>query len=660
MNNREGVLIVLFSCFLCLVSLAQNQNLTVQSLVGTHIDTILQNHLVGEGVEISNGRFNNHAGSLNTAQLGIFNRNGFTSFPLETGLVMTTGNVQEASGPNTVNNYTSEVGVVAYTEPSLSSLATNDLFNCASLDFDFQTVSDTFVFRYVFASEEYCEYVNSDYNDIFAFFLTGEDPVTHVQTTKNVAIIPGTITATNPNGIPVAINNVNHGYHEAGESGPGINASYPQFFVHNNSYNGIQFDGYTTALSAGSNILACQMYHMKLSTGNVGDNFLDSGVFLEENSFESIPNPAFSMSSFYCLHDDILFNITAENVDSVHLVTPSGDTLRSQPFIVHDIMASDSGLYILWAKKAVDCNGSPWVSDSIFISIRIPCIPEVCDGPKMCAGEIAEFPFEWESVEGPWVNFVGDEVFTLNPPASLPHDTAIAYRFSLFDEYGCHFDTMVDVQYFALKHTYVDTAVCGDFLWNGVNYTEPGVYVVNATSEHGCDSIAELHLSIANVELSIVNLTEDFCENVFAELSVITTLEDYVWSTGESSPTIEVTTPGVYSVSGSLGACHATASIHIEGCELQIFLPNAITPSKSDGMNDLFGISDQQQRMIEDFEISIFSRWGDQVFYSTDKNFRWNGEVNGKVAVGSIFNYIIHCTDIIGKPYLFTGSVTVL
>ena len=64
--------------------------------------------------------------------------------------------------------------------------------------------------------------------------------------------------------------------------------------------------------------------------------------------------------------------------------------------------------------------------------------------------------------------------------------------------------------------------------------------------------------------------------------------------------------------------------------------------------------------MLNDFEISIFSRWGEQVFYSTDKAFRWNGEIKGKIAVGAVFNYIIRCTDSNGKPHVFTGTLTIL
>ena len=77
-------------------------------------------------------------------------------------------------------------------------------------------------------------------------------------------------------------------------------------------------------------------------------------------------------------------------------------------------------------------------------------------------------------------------------------------------------------------------------------------------------------------------------------------------------------------------------------------------------MNDAFHIPDMTQRMIYDFEISIFNRWGEQVFYSTDKNFTWNGDIKGKIFYNTVYNYIIRYTDANGKPYFVKGSITVL
>ena len=280
--------VVLFFNVLFLFALnAQNPNLTVSSLVGTNVDSILKHHLEGNGVLLSNGKFNNQVGEVTYPQIGAFNRNDFTDFPFATGLVLTTGNVSVAAGPN---NSASATGSISnyFTETELSPYSGGySLTSCASLEFDFVAMADTFAVNYIFASEEYCEYVGASFVDPVAFILTGIDPVTYATTTKNVAVIPGSVTASDPNGIPVGINTVNHGNHSGGNA-PWTNPSNSEYFICNtNNTDGVQYDGYTVALSAGAPIFGCQSYHIKIAVCNCYDMALDSGIFLEEGSFHS-------------------------------------------------------------------------------------------------------------------------------------------------------------------------------------------------------------------------------------------------------------------------------------------------------------------------------------------------------------------------------------
>jgi len=58
--------------------------------------------------------------------------------------------------------------------PDLSVLAAGfQTFDASILEFDFIPQSDTLKFNYIFGSEEYPEYVNSGYNDVFGFFISG-------------------------------------------------------------------------------------------------------------------------------------------------------------------------------------------------------------------------------------------------------------------------------------------------------------------------------------------------------------------------------------------------------------------------------------------------------------------------------------------------------
>ena len=136
-------------------------------------------------------------------------------------------------------------------------------------------------FSYVFASEEYNEYVCSQFNDVFGFFVNGGE-----YSNENIALIPGTDPP-----IPVSINNVNNG--TVGSNGEAGNCSDLQlansaFYVDNADGTNIEYDGYTTTLTAVIAVVPGTEYTIKLAIADAGDGALDSGVFLEGESFISV------------------------------------------------------------------------------------------------------------------------------------------------------------------------------------------------------------------------------------------------------------------------------------------------------------------------------------------------------------------------------------
>ncbi len=158
------------------------------------------------------------------------------------------------------------------------------------MDFDFVAFSDTVAFNYVFASEEYPEFVCSSFNDVFGFFIEGFNPVLGQTTSWNVALLPDGVT-------PVTINTVNGGT-AAGYTTPCI-LTNTQYF-HQNSNSPPVFNGYTVKLTASSTIAACMNYHMHLAIADVEDGDYDSAVFLEEGSFYS---PSVKMDTAWNISD---------------------------------------------------------------------------------------------------------------------------------------------------------------------------------------------------------------------------------------------------------------------------------------------------------------------------------------------------------------------
>lgn len=180
------------------------------------------------------------------------------------------------------------------------------------------------------------------------------------------------------------------------------------------------------------------------------------------------------------------------------------------------------------------------------------------------------------------------------------------------------------------------------------------------TTRLGCDSIVRLHLDVVDTGIAIISLAEDFCETYSTVLSVESNLESFIWSNGQVGNQIEVNQPGRYVVTGSQDGCSSFASINIPDCEFVLYLPNCITTTNDDGLNDYFYIPEYNQRFIEDFEICIYNRWGQLIYRSEDKHFEWHGDYKGKVFHNMVYTYVINCTNHAGKKYQFKGTITVL
>lgn len=202
--------------------------------------------------------------------------------------------------------------------------------------------------------------------------------------------------------------------------------------------------------------------------------------------------------------------------------------------------------------------------------------------------------------------------------------------------------------------------VCGRLVWNGETFPVSGDYIRHFSSMHECDSMVTMHLTVLDTFLHTSVSNPEFCTTRETELSVEGNFDNYVWSTGEVGTAIFVTESGLYTLTASNSACQQVELFNIPYCPLNILIPNAITPSKSDGLNNFLSLSEFDKNQIDDFSITIINRWGELVYQSNDKNFVWDGRKDGKLMVNAVYNYIINCTDHNGKPYVFKGSVTVL
>jgi hypothetical protein len=219
----------------------------------------LASEILGSGITISNATY---SGGSNSSAL--FSDGSSSGLGMDNGILLTTGNANYAVGPNTSDGSTGYM----YTsgDSHLDGLVPGyTTYDASVLEFDFTTDGGDLYFNYQFASEEYNEWVNSSYNDVFGFFLDG----------VNIALIPGTTDA-------VSINNVNNG-------------SYSEYYNDNDPSDtstpyDIGYDGFTDMFTAVALGIGSGTHHIKLAIADAGDRRLDSGVFIQAGSFSDVPD----------------------------------------------------------------------------------------------------------------------------------------------------------------------------------------------------------------------------------------------------------------------------------------------------------------------------------------------------------------------------------
>ncbi|MEZ4651891.1 MAG: choice-of-anchor L domain-containing protein, partial [Candidatus Eisenbacteria bacterium] len=186
------------------------------------------------------------------------------------GIILSSGNIATLAGPNTGDATSTDN--LAPGDPDLDDLVPGYVtYDAAILEFDFtcDTAQDV-VFQYAFGSEEYNEWVDTPYNDVFGFFLNG----------TNIAVAPAGCSNA---GSPVSINNVNCGNPYIG-SGPNCDCFRNNDLDDGGGQIDTEMDGLTQVFYATASI-SPGTNHIKIAIADAGDAVLDSNVMIRCQSF---------------------------------------------------------------------------------------------------------------------------------------------------------------------------------------------------------------------------------------------------------------------------------------------------------------------------------------------------------------------------------------
>jgi gliding motility-associated-like protein len=258
----------LFAAFMLHFTTGTMAQMTVQGgLTAQQLAEII----AGPGIDIANPTITGAAVAYGSFG-GVNNDIG-----LDSGVLLTSGDIQLALGPNSQGATGLNNGTPG--NPMLQGLAGAQTFDAVVLEFDFIPLANTVQFNYVFGSDEYPEFVNSGFNDAFGFFISGPGiNATYGTANYNMARVPGTTQ-------PVTIDNVNDNTN---------NQHYLSNWGGGGMFGGggpgtldFEYDGATRVLTATAQVTACETYRLMLMIADAGDGVYDSGVFIEENSLVS-------------------------------------------------------------------------------------------------------------------------------------------------------------------------------------------------------------------------------------------------------------------------------------------------------------------------------------------------------------------------------------
>ena len=142
------------------------------------------------------------------------------------------------------------------------------------------------------------------------------------------------------------------------------------------------------------------------------------------------------------------------------------------------------------------------------------------------------------------------------------------------------------------------------------------------------------------------------CSSNFSQLNA-TGGRQYLWAPGTtlndstiSNPIAKPLTTTLFTVAGTdMNGCKNTdtVTVNVSFTNAGYNMPNAYSPN-GDGLNDCFGL--KYWGTVTKLEFSIYNRWGERVFFTTDPSKCWDGKYKGELQNIGVYVYVIKATTV--------------
>lgn len=463
-------------------------------------------------------------GSVNG--IAAFNANG-SDFPFESGIILSSGTVADAPGPNLTIQGSGGWPGDADLEANTSATLTND---ASFIQFNFTPFTEDLSFNFIMASEEYNQNFECLFSDAFAFILT--DLTTN--TSENLAVLPGTT-------VPIEVTNIRPavtGICEAVNEEFFDRYNFQPFNDENTAAT--NFNGQTVSLEATSTVIVGNPYTIKLVVADQEDTLFDIAVFLEAGSF----------------------NI--------------GTTNLGDDFLIADGTALCEGATVILDATDPDALSYTWfLNDTEIAGETMPTLEATLPGLYRVEVVLTD-PVDCVITDSIIIEFIDETAVNIGEDIVACEDALEMFDTGL-SEVGATFVWTLD-----------GTTIAGE-TGSSILASSSGVYEVTVTFDAGC-SFSDNALSTVNT-LPVVDLGDDINNCLVDPITLDGTLANvdpalvmYQWAfnggiiAGETSATLEISFPGTYEV-----------FVTVEGCTgSDMIIVTLANPDGSDcSMNDL-------------------------------------------------------------------------
>ena len=445
--------------------------------------------------------------SNNSRSWGYFNRRT-TGFPFESGVVLVTGSASNAANtfiPTVLSGAlpsSQDVDLAAAINMNLS-----EMYDATYIQFDFVPVTDQLKFEYLFASEEYEGNNSCTYGDGFALLIKKVGDPTYT----NLAVLPN-------NAGPVSVTNI-HPYINA--SCPAVNVQY--FAGMNNPPVQTNLAGRTVPLTATATVIPGQIYRFKIVLADNKDDKYDSAVFLKAGSF----------------------NIGVEIKDPTGAVIPKNTTLCTGQSLVLNAATAVPGATYQWSLNGTPISGATsstyTVSHAGTYSVAVLVPGSTCPGTAQTTVTMVTTPV------------VQNATLTQCAPAATTLFDLTSAQPNISTTPGVIFQyyaTLADAQAGNSNTIAAPTA-----------YSSGNAKVYVRVSNGNCYQIAELNLVVnINPAAPVISASSSVLCNNGSVVLTSNYPNGNVWSTGATTQSITVNTPGTYTLTNNAGACPGSPS----------------------------------------------------------------------------------------------------